>query len=69
MGEKLGFAVEPAAPNLVHARLDWCKVTHVATGVSVTVFGADGKYCRNGYVNFEIIGGLTPFFSTKIYYF
>ena len=68
MGYKLVFAVEPANPNFVHARVKWCKVKHTENGESVTVFGADNAWCRNGFVNFEIVEGFALMGTQRFQY-
>ena len=57
VGKKTVFVVEPATPGVVHARVKWCKIKHKASGESIRVFGADDAWCRNRFIDFEIVSG------------
>jgi len=51
LGDTVSFELKPKTASLVYARLKACDVIS-PEGNRATVFGLDGDYCRNGFVDF-----------------
>jgi len=51
LGDTVNFELVPKTTGLVYARLKSCDVVS-PKGNTASIFGQDGNYCRNGFVNF-----------------
>merc|ERR1719337_340435 len=55
VGDTIKFDVVPATPGIVYSRVSKCAIVH--NGEEMALFGADGNFCKNEYVGFELIEG------------
>ena len=57
VGERTHFSVVPLSPDVMYAQVTKCSIVHDETGDSVTVFGADGNFCRFRFLDFQVMDG------------
>ena len=53
MGDPADFVVRAVTPGIMFAQVQQCWVSYKATGDKVYIFGDDGNFCTNEWIDFR----------------